>query len=149
MMTGRGWPRRCMVPRKYVRISRAPMMFKLTSHSLIAAVLPVVLAMGTGTVRAQPAPPAQGPQDPYDPQDDVDEPDDAVPEQSGPAEAAPQPQVAQPREQPPAPPAMPPQPPPQQRVQVQPVQPAQPSASGQWVYTQQYGWVWMPYGDQY
>ncbi len=22
-------------------------------------------------------------------------------------------------------------------------------ASGQWVYTQQYGWVWMPYGDGY
>jgi hypothetical protein len=25
----------------------------------------------------------------------------------------------------------------------------QPQASGQWVYTQQYGWVWMPYGDAY
>jgi hypothetical protein len=23
------------------------------------------------------------------------------------------------------------------------------SGSGQWVYTGQYGWVWMPYGDQY
>jgi hypothetical protein len=28
-------------------------------------------------------------------------------------------------------------------------QPAQPSATGQWVYTQQYGWIWMPYGNQY
>jgi hypothetical protein len=25
----------------------------------------------------------------------------------------------------------------------------QPDTSGQWVYTQQYGWVWMPYGDDY
>src|SRR5579859_2681336 len=23
------------------------------------------------------------------------------------------------------------------------------TASGQWVYTNQYGWVWMPYGTQY
>lgn len=28
--------------------------------------------------------------------------------------------------------------------------PAQaPSGLGQWVYTSEYGWVWMPYGDQY
>src|ERR1700694_2639861 len=26
---------------------------------------------------------------------------------------------------------------------------AQTASSGQWVYTQQYGWVWMPYGDAY
>lgn len=25
----------------------------------------------------------------------------------------------------------------------------QPPSSGQWVYTAQYGWVWMPYGSQY
>jgi hypothetical protein len=36
----------------------------------------------------------------------------------------------------------------QQQVQVQ-AQPVAPSATGQWVYTQQYGWVYMPYGDQY
>jgi hypothetical protein len=24
-----------------------------------------------------------------------------------------------------------------------------PASSGQWVYTQQYGWVWMPYGAKY
>ena len=29
------------------------------------------------------------------------------------------------------------------------VAPAQPASAGQWVYTQQYGWVWMPYGDAY
>ena len=27
--------------------------------------------------------------------------------------------------------------------------PAAPSQAGQWVYTSQYGWVWMPYGQQY
>jgi hypothetical protein len=25
----------------------------------------------------------------------------------------------------------------------------QDAAAGQWVYTRQYGWIWMPYGDQY
>jgi hypothetical protein len=27
--------------------------------------------------------------------------------------------------------------------------PRAPDDSGQWVYTQQYGWLWMPYGDAY
>ena len=31
-----------------------------------------------------------------------------------------------------------------QEVEVQPAAPA-----GQWVYTSQYGWVWMPHGDAY
>jgi hypothetical protein len=128
------------------------MMFKLTTpHSYLAAFLPVALALGAGTAHAQSAPPApQGPQDPYDPDDDdADEPDDAAPQNSAPIETAPvQPPTAQPRQQPPAPPAAPPALP-QAQVQVQgPVQ-AQPSATGQWVYTQQYGWIWMPYGDQY
>jgi hypothetical protein len=26
---------------------------------------------------------------------------------------------------------------------------AQPGTAGQWVYTEQYGWIWMPYGTQY
>lgn len=46
-----------------------------------------------------------------------------------------------PAETPPAPPANPP--PPAQE------QPAPQTPAGQWVYTQQYGWVWMPYGDAY
>jgi hypothetical protein len=70
--------------------------------------------------------------------------------------------TAPPSEQPPAPPAPAPlrapapplrgqpqepaQPPPPQQLRVQPA-PVVPS--GQWVHTQQYGWVWMPYGDQY
>ena len=49
----------------------------------------------------------------------------------------------QPVEQPPPPPQQVPAPPPPQTAQ-----PA-PSASGQWVRTEQYGWVWMPYGQQY
>lgn len=44
---------------------------------------------------------------------------------------------------PPSPPAELPPPPPQQDRA-----PA-PASSGQWVYTGQYGWLWMPYGDQY
>jgi hypothetical protein len=40
--------------------------------------------------------------------------------------------------------APPPQPPPQEAPT-----PPLASGSGQWLYTQQYGWVWMPYGDRY
>jgi len=49
-----------------------------------------------------------------------------------------------PAETPPAPPAKPPAPPPKARAAD-----AQTAPSGQWVYTQQYGWVWMPHGDAY
>src|SRR4029077_1075561 len=64
-----------------------------------------------------------------------------------------------PAEAPPAPPAQVPAPPQQpiESASPQATQPApemaQPAptatAQGQWVYTQQYGWVWMPYGSQY
>ncbi len=54
-----------------------------------------------------------------------------------------QPASPQPTLMPPAPPENP-EPPPEQGVS----QEAAP-ASGQWVYTSQYGWVWMPYGDTY
>jgi hypothetical protein len=55
------------------------------------------------------------------------------------------PSVAAPREAPPTPPD--PVPPPSE----QPPPGAHPNAAppGGWVYTQQYGWVWMPYGDAY
>lgn len=49
-----------------------------------------------------------------------------------------------PEESPPSPPDTPPPPP--QDAQASP---APPGASGQWVYTQQYGWLWMAYGDAY
>jgi hypothetical protein len=49
-----------------------------------------------------------------------------------------------PAETPPTPPAQPPAPPPQAQAAD-----AQRASSGQWVYTEQYGWVWMPYGDAY
>src|SRR5690242_8526365 len=65
-----------------------------------------------------------------------------------------QPPSAAPTDVPPVPPQQPGVPPEQQQAQAYsgqaqvPVQ-AQPAATGQWVYTQQYGWVWMPYGSQY
>ena len=31
----------------------------------------------------------------------------------------------------------------------QPAGPAQAGGGGQWVYTSEYGWIWMPYGNQY
>ncbi|MEP6655276.1 MAG: hypothetical protein ABJA82_18065, partial [Myxococcales bacterium] len=69
-----------------------------------------------------------------------------------------QPPAQEPMQAPPPPPAQPPPPPveavqPQQQAQVVAPVPA-PEASqqmmaGHWVYTAQYGWVWMPYGTQY
>ncbi len=46
-------------------------------------------------------------------------------------------------------------PPPNPQTQSQPssapqrIDVSQPAPTGQWVYTQQYGWVWMPYGPAY
>ena len=63
-----------------------------------------------------------------------------------------QPSSAAPRQQPPAPPMQPPSPPVQSQARPQIQQPVvtqQATGGGQWVYTEQYGWVWMPYGDQY
>ena len=54
------------------------------------------------------------------------------------------PQEAPPSEAPPAAPAQPPLPPAQPGAVDE-----QQAAAGQWVYTQQYGWVWMPYDDAY
>jgi hypothetical protein len=53
-----------------------------------------------------------------------------------------------PEGQPPAPPEQLPPPPAAQQQQV-PAVVSSGSASGQWIYTSQYGWVWMPYGQQY
>jgi hypothetical protein len=68
---------------------------------------------------------------------------DAWTDEPAPSAAAPQPP---PGEMPPAPPAETPPPP-----QAQAPAPQAPAAvpPGQWVYTQQYGWVWMPYADGY
>jgi hypothetical protein len=76
---------------------------------------------------------------------------DATPAASGgPAPAAPPPQ------EPPPPPstAYPPPPPRTQplepaQVTVQPAPPRTVAPNGQWVYTTQYGWVWMTYDDAY
>jgi hypothetical protein len=60
------------------------------------------------------------------------------------------PEAASPSSPPPAeaPPAPPSQTPPAPPAQAQ-APAAQPVPPGQWVYTSQYGWVWMPYGDAY
>src|SRR5665811_1632972 len=70
-----------------------------------------------------------------------------------------QPPEAAPMQLPPAPPSQPPPPPvesdgqaqqQQQQQEYQQVVPQpQAAAAGQWVYTDQYGWIWMPYGTQY
>jgi hypothetical protein len=114
----------------------------LASRSFIAALLPIALAAAwPAKAHAQPAPTA--PQDPYDADDDAD--DDAVqPGDQVQPEVAPN--APAPNLQPPAPPS---NPPPPQAQQFQPQPQVQASASGQWVYTQQRGWLWMPYGDQY
>ena len=70
-----------------------------------------------------------------------------------------QPPTAAPQQLPPAPPEQLP-PPPQAPVQAAPdaygqaqgvpqAAQAEEAQAGQWVYTAQYGWVWMPYGSQY
>jgi len=43
-------------------------------------------------------------------------------------------------------------PPPPRQIQAPPAGRADPApapVTGQWVYTDQYGWIWMPYGDKY
>ena len=123
------------------------MMSKFVTHPFLAVLLPVVLASaGVRSAHAQPAP-SDSPEDPYDTEDDdtAQDQQDATPDDTAPV----QPPTAQPRVQPPAPPPAPPrvqQAPPEQQVQAAPA-PAQ--AGGQWVYSQQYGWIWMPYGNQY
>lgn len=56
-----------------------------------------------------------------------------------------QPSSPEPQDLPPPPPQELP-PAPQEQVQVAQQQPA---AMGQWIFTAQYGWVWMPYGSEY
>ena len=61
-------------------------------------------------------------------------------------------QIAQPQSPPPSqtptpPPQQLPPPPQQQTVPTEAQSP--PPATGQWVYTAQYGWIWLPYGSEY
>jgi hypothetical protein len=63
----------------------------------------------------------------------------------GPPPEVVQPTAPMPEQQPPPPP--PPEAYPQ--VSPQPAPPVPAPAAGQWVYTGQYGWVWMPYGPGY
>ena len=67
------------------------------------------------------------------------------PSQTGAEEARPlQSPTPLPAEPPPPPPAQVPEPP-SRRAEA----PPRDLPSGQWVYTDQYDWVWMPYGDRY
>lgn len=58
--------------------------------------------------------------------------------------SAAQPTSPPPKEAPSPPPETPPPSPPQAKGSEQPA-----PSSGQWVFTEQYGWIWMPYGDAY
>ncbi len=77
----------------------------------------------------------------------------AQPEQQQGSQAPVQPTSPTPTETPPPPADQPP--PPQAEAQAQALQPTdlqvqqEPPSTGQWTYTAQYGWVWMPYGAQY
>ena len=74
------------------------------------------------------------------------EPDKAPVKSSSQAPAAAEPATAPPTTPPPPPPAVLPKPP---SEQPQGTSRQKPAEDGQWVYTEQYGWVWMPYGDKY
>ncbi len=70
------------------------------------------------------------------------------PHAAAPAPPSTQPQAGspptpQPKETPPLPPTTPAPPAPRSEVEQSSVPP------GEWVFTHQYGWVWMPYGDEY
>jgi len=69
------------------------------------------------------------------------------PPQAEPAEGPP-PSEAPPSEAPPPPPSQPPAPAPQMAAPAASPQPSE-GPAGQWVYTNQFGWLWMPYGQQY
>jgi hypothetical protein len=70
-------------------------------------------------------------------------------QQAGQAPAAAPPSQAAPAQPPSPPPDNPPPPPITAQPPAAPAPAPQPAATGQWVYTSQYGWVWMPYGNQY
>lgn len=63
---------------------------------------------------------------------------------AAPAVAATPPATPPPADPPPPPPATKPAPP-----ESAPPDQQKPAPTGQWVYTEQYGWVWMPYGKDY
>ena len=74
------------------------------------------------------------------------EPDKTPVNTSSQAPLAADPATPPPTTPPPPPPAVLPKPP---SEQPQGTSRQKPAEDGQWVYTEQYGWVWMPYGDKY
>ena len=114
----------------------------LTSHAIhhpatFLAALGIFALVGVSTAYADP--PAAPPQPPA--QLDQAQPPGPPPENlpPAPAFAAPPPPSAQPielhQQQPP--------------TSAAPPQAPTPPPAGQWVYTQQYGWLWMPYDQRY
>ena len=94
-----------------------------------AVVVATILTLGSGYARSQDVGQSYG---------------GDIPQQEGTA----QPSGPPPKQTPPAPPVHV-SPPTQAQIQTVPQAAAQSTASGQWVYTAQYGWVWIPYGSQY
>jgi hypothetical protein len=95
---------------------------------------------------------------------DSDAPQFAPPSDGPPSDAQPPSATPPPSEAPPAPPSEIPQPPPPTQIYEPPNEPGmqqgqeQPPSEamnqpalpeGQWVFTNQYGWVWMPYAQTY
>lgn len=70
------------------------------------------------------------------------EPGKPTPPSEASEQAPAKPAVPEPKTPPPPPPADPPKPPARSDQTAS-------EKGGQWVYTEQYGWVWMPYGDRY
>ncbi|HVU52198.1 MAG TPA: hypothetical protein VHL80_15980 [Polyangia bacterium] len=95
----------------------------------VSALILSVLTLGSGLARAQ---------------------DVGAAPQTANAQALPPPYAA-PAQLPSPPPEQLPAPPQEQVQQAEaaPQEVQQDPPTGQWVYTQQYGWVWMAYGDQY
>jgi hypothetical protein len=114
-----------------------------------------VLGAGACADETVAAPPAALPPPPSDAPPTAAEAEEVEPPAPPPATAP------EPMQPPPAPPAAPPSPaevgqavvaPPMQATAPAPAAPPAPSpspAAGQWVYTNQYGWIWMPYSRDY
>jgi hypothetical protein len=127
----------------------------MSSRSIVFSFVMFSAALGVGCAEQRPPQPPPGPPQPeLQIGDETQGEDDPAPP---PAAAAPSQAPAMPTAPPPppaeasqmAPPpqaAAPPAPPP---PMAQPPAEAPPPEGGQWIYTSQYGWLWMPYSRDY
>src|SRR5262249_53925178 len=102
---------------------------------IMSTICVTVLMLGSAYARAQSAE-----DHPYEEAQEAQEAQPAQPPSAAPTDVPPAP----PQQLPPPPQAQVPQQQYQQPVQAAPPAVAQAPASGQWVYTSQYGWVWIP-----